>query len=262
MRNEAHESEPTNAGDVGVLVKALDVLEALARRRRDVGRRSGDELEREPCRHVPDPDHARAPRLRAPTARRRPSLLARPGAPRPGARRRVARRRAHRRPTVAARGVGGVRRDRQPRRVQPGPRAVTSTSSSPARDCARRSPSVPTTTSTRPPSARRCSPCSPRPRCASCSRRRRSHARRPATLTSLASVLEDVELTRARGYGLDDEENEPGARCVAAAIVDRAGRPVGAVSVLGPDVAHRRAVRWSRSGERLGEVAIAISQQL
>jgi IclR family acetate operon transcriptional repressor len=82
-----------------------------------------------------------------------------------------------------------------------------------------------------------------------------------STLTSLASVLEDVELTRVRGYALDDEENEPGARCVAAAIVDRAGRPVGAVSVSGPTWRIDDAT-VVKSGERLCEVARAISEQL
>lgn len=39
---------------------------------------------------------------------------------------------------------------------------------------------------------------------------------------------------RDRGYAVDDEQNEPGLRCVGAAIVDKKGSVRGAVSVSAP----------------------------
>jgi IclR family transcriptional regulator, acetate operon repressor len=56
----------------------------------------------------------------------------------------------------------------------------------------------------------------------------------PRTLVSLDDLEADLARVRQRGYAIDDEENEVGARCVGAAVVDTAGRPVAAISVSGP----------------------------
>lgn len=55
--------------------------------------------------------------------------------------------------------------------------------------------------------------------------------RTPHTLTSVAEVLADLERVRARGYSIDNEENEAGVRCVGAAIYNSIGDVVGAVSI-------------------------------
>lgn len=55
--------------------------------------------------------------------------------------------------------------------------------------------------------------------------------RTPNTLSDFARFREELLATRARGYALDLEENEPGVRCVAAPILNGRGEPVAAVSV-------------------------------
>ncbi|WP_314247593.1 IclR family transcriptional regulator [Streptomyces kutzneri] len=55
--------------------------------------------------------------------------------------------------------------------------------------------------------------------------------RTPHTLTTARALHAQLAAVRARGFALDDEENEPAIRCIGAAIPGPAGRPVGGVSV-------------------------------
>jgi IclR family acetate operon transcriptional repressor len=53
------------------------------------------------------------------------------------------------------------------------------------------------------------------------------------TITSAATLREEIALTRERGYALDDEEDQDGVLCVGAPIFDHAGAVFGALSVTG-----------------------------
>ncbi len=54
------------------------------------------------------------------------------------------------------------------------------------------------------------------------------------TITSRDELAAELERVRSRGWATDDEEHEPGVGCVAAAIVDRHGEPLAALSVSAP----------------------------
>ncbi|WP_260855793.1 IclR family transcriptional regulator [Curtobacterium sp. 9128] len=61
----------------------------------------------------------------------------------------------------------------------------------------------------------------------------------PATATTAHSITDDdrwrteIGRTRERGYGIDDRENEPDIRCVAAPVYDHANQVAGAMSISG-----------------------------
>ncbi len=57
--------------------------------------------------------------------------------------------------------------------------------------------------------------------------------RTPKTITVASRFLRELAGVRARGYAVDDEENNPGVRCVAAPVFDRLGQVQASVGVSG-----------------------------
>ncbi len=57
------------------------------------------------------------------------------------------------------------------------------------------------------------------------------HRFTPNTLTTPAELLAELGRIRARGHAFDREEHEPGIICVAAPVLTRSGRVLGALSL-------------------------------
>mgnify|MGYP001822972593 CR=1 FL=1 len=57
------------------------------------------------------------------------------------------------------------------------------------------------------------------------------HRFTPKTVTSPDAMQDVLQTIRDRGFAFDDEEHEPGIICVAAPILSRKGRPMGALSI-------------------------------
>lgn len=72
------------------------------------------------------------------------------------------------------------------------------------------------------------------------------------TLSTLPALARDLAEIRQRGWSVDDEERNEGMRCVAAAIFNEFGEPVGGVSVSGPTV--------RVTPERLGEIGPRVAE--
>ncbi|MCX5580056.1 IclR family transcriptional regulator domain-containing protein [Kaistia terrae] len=81
------------------------------------------------------------------------------------------------------------------------------------------------------------------------------------TITDVPQLLAQLDIARARGFAIDDEEILEGTRCAGAAILNAMGQPIGAISVAGPTfrVTQRRA---EQLGHELAAATQRISQEL
>ena len=77
----------------------------------------------------------------------------------------------------------------------------------------------------------------------------------------LAQLRQELDLTRSRGYAVDDEEHEAGVRCIAVAIRNWAGEPVAAVSISAP-AARLNESMMQKMLPQLQNVAMEISRML
>lgn len=83
----------------------------------------------------------------------------------------------------------------------------------------------------------------------------------PNTLSDVTLLQENLGLIKFKGYAVDDEEQEIGARCVAAPIFERSGRAIAAIGVSAP------AARLTRGqidaiGVSVREAAAGVSARL
>ena len=76
--------------------------------------------------------------------------------------------------------------------------------------------------------------------------------RTPHTLTTLAEIRREADLTVKRGYSLDDEEFNLGVRCLAAPVFSSDGSTVAAIGITAATV------RFTR--ERIPEIAAIVTQ--
>jgi len=56
----------------------------------------------------------------------------------------------------------------------------------------------------------------------------------PKTIKSKRALQEHLKEIRSSGYAVDDEEFDPGVRCVAVPIFDFRGKAIGAIGISGP----------------------------
>jgi len=83
----------------------------------------------------------------------------------------------------------------------------------------------------------------------------------PHTITDPAAFLDELGETLLRGFALDNQENELGGRCVAAAIFDYQGEPVAAISMSVP-IQRFPEAKIPEFGAKVKQAARAISLQL
>jgi IclR family KDG regulon transcriptional repressor len=83
----------------------------------------------------------------------------------------------------------------------------------------------------------------------------------PRTITDPAALRDELAVVRARGYATDDEECEPGMRCIAAPVRDDSGVVSAAVGIAGPVQRLTKKMLLSHAPALVNAVA-SISQRL
>lgn len=81
------------------------------------------------------------------------------------------------------------------------------------------------------------------------------------TVSSLPALEEELTLTRSRGYAVDREERVAGMCCVGAPIYDENARPMGALSLSGPN-RRMEANRLAELGELVRRAAASVTTDL
>jgi IclR family acetate operon transcriptional repressor len=82
------------------------------------------------------------------------------------------------------------------------------------------------------------------------------------TITNSSELKQHLKMIRTTGYAIDDEENEEGVRCVAAAIRNEMGEIVAAMSVSGPTTRITIKKIDDSLKSRVAETAMRISRKL
>ncbi len=82
-------------------------------------------------------------------------------------------------------------------------------------------------------------------------------SRTPSTLTSPSALLAHLTAVRQAGFAIDDEENEPGLRCVGAAVTGHHGQILGAISVS--TLAHELSLK---DAQALGPLVVKTAQEV
>lgn len=83
----------------------------------------------------------------------------------------------------------------------------------------------------------------------------------PSTITSIEKFMEELAIVRQQGFAVDDEEREPGVRCVTAPVRGADGSVAAAISVSGPTTRFQKGLvePWS---QHVKEAALEISRRL
>jgi len=83
----------------------------------------------------------------------------------------------------------------------------------------------------------------------------------PNTITTKEDLIAELQKVRIKGYAIDDEECEIGARCMAAPIRDYTGKVVAGISVSGP-VSRMNIEKIERIQNVIKEIAAKASEKL
>jgi IclR family transcriptional regulator, acetate operon repressor len=90
---------------------------------------------------------------------------------------------------------------------------------------------------------------------------RQLYLRTPQSIIEKNALASQLDLIRMRGYAVDDQENAPGVRCVAAPVFDWKGDVRASISISGP-VERISDARITALGEKLTRAAKRMTEDV
>lgn len=82
------------------------------------------------------------------------------------------------------------------------------------------------------------------------------------TIIDKDKLLEELRITRQRGYGLDDEEFKLGIGCVAAPVLSTDGSCIGAIGVTGSIDDYKDEEKFEKLKEEILEISKVLSKKI
>ncbi|MCM3117048.1 IclR family transcriptional regulator [Neobacillus sp. MER 74] len=84
----------------------------------------------------------------------------------------------------------------------------------------------------------------------------------PTTITSKEELIKEIETVKAKGYALDNAENEEVLRCIASPIYDHKGKIIASFSISGPNNRVTMDLINDTLIDKMKQYSIAISRNL
>ncbi|PFP24676.1 IclR family transcriptional regulator [Bacillus sp. AFS073361] len=84
----------------------------------------------------------------------------------------------------------------------------------------------------------------------------------PTTITSKEELIKEIETVKAKGYALDNAENEEVLRCIASPIYDHKGKIIASFSISGPNNRVTMDLINHTLIDKMKQYSIAISRNL
>ncbi|MFB5193599.1 IclR family transcriptional regulator [Neobacillus sp. KR4-4] len=84
----------------------------------------------------------------------------------------------------------------------------------------------------------------------------------PTTITSKEELIKEIETVKAKGYALDNAENEEMLRCIASPIYDHKGKIIASFSISGPNNRVTMDLINHTLIDKMKQYSIAISRNL
>lgn len=81
------------------------------------------------------------------------------------------------------------------------------------------------------------------------------------TIIDIDKLKRHLKIVRKQGYAIDEEENEPGIRCIGAPVFNQQNRVIAAISISGPTIRITKEIVEKKLKQEVLRTALEISRE-